>query len=253
MPSFLKTNKPLLTVMIKQTQNPDNIISEIGRALNMGAEAFGLQTEGLPRKYHTKEIMNSIFLATKGRPLYVTNYKLAENKNMTYDEIADELKLYADLGVTLCDVMGDMYCKHEGELTDNKEAIEKQMELIDELHSRNTEVLMSSHVNKFISAEEVLEIALEHKRRGADVSKIVTHAENMEQQIENLRITNLLKEKANIPFLFLSGGECLIHRRLGIILGSCMSLCVCELKPGSTNPQPLITEQIEIRDKIHLL
>lgn len=48
---------------------------------------------------------------------------------------------------------------------------------------------------------------MEHKRRGADISKIVTAAENMEQQIENLRITNLLKQELGIPFLFLSGGE----------------------------------------------
>lgn len=253
MSSFVKIEKPLLTVMIKQTQNPDNIIAEIGRALNSDAEAFGIQTEGLPRKYHTEENIKSIFAAANGKPIYVTNYKLSQNENMTYDEIADELLLYADYGATLCDVMGDMYCKHDEEITDNPEAINKQIELINKLHLHGAEVLMSSHVNKFTPAERVLEIALEHKKRGADISKIVTHADSMEQQIENLRITNLLKEKADIPFLFLSGGECLIHRRLGIVLGCCMSLCVCELAEGSTNPQPLIVEQREIRDKIHLL
>ena len=39
--------------------------------------------------------------------------------------------------------------------------------------------------------------------RGADVSKIVTDANDMEQQIENLRITNLLKKELGIPFLLL--------------------------------------------------
>lgn len=172
---------------------------------------------------------------------------------MSYEEIAEEMLTFADMGADLCDVMGDMYCKDPEELTSDSQAIGKQMKLIEEFHARGAQVLMSSHVNKFISAERVLEIASEHRRRGADVSKIVTHADNMEQQIENLRITNLLKEKLDIPFLFLSGGECLIHRRLGILLGCCMSLCVCELAENSDNPQPLITEQREIRDKIHLI
>jgi hypothetical protein len=33
----------------------------------------------------------------------------------------------------------------------------------------------------------------------------------MEQQIENLRITDLLKRELEVPFLFLSGGECSLH------------------------------------------
>lgn len=249
-PSFRNFEQPLLTVMIKQTQNPENIIAEINRALAVDAEAFGFQAEGMPREYHTKEVFEKIFSAMKGKPLYITNYKLAENADLSYDEIAEELLSFADYGATLCDVMGDMYCKHPEELTDNEEAITKQMQLIERLHEKGAEVLMSSHVNKFTPAEHVLEIALEHQRRGADISKIVTHAENMEQQIENLSITNLLKENLDIPFLFLSGGECRIHRKIGIKLGCCMCLCVCELAEGDDNPQPLITGERILRDEL---
>ena len=70
----------------------------------------------------------------------------------------------------------------------------------------------------------------------------------MKQQIENLRTTDLLKRELGIPFLFLSGGECRIHRRIGILLGSCMSLCVCEDNPE--NPQPFISDQKNIRDNM---
>jgi 3-dehydroquinate dehydratase len=81
--------------------------------------------------------------------------------------------------------MGDMFCPHPEELTDAPDAIKKQTELIDLLHSKGAEVLMSSHVLKFTPAERVLEIALEQKRRGADIIKIVTGADSMEQQLEN--------------------------------------------------------------------
>jgi len=249
-PTFLSYEKPLLTVMIKQTQNPDNIIAEIKRAHAVEAEAFGIQTEALPREYHTEKIFKEIFAECGDKPLYVTNYKLSKNENLSYDEIGDELVSYAKWGATLCDVMGDMYCKSADELTYNDQAIEKQMRLIDRIHECGGEVVMSSHTNRFMTADEVLKMALEHRSRGADISKIVAHADNMEQQIENLRITNILKEELGIPFLFLSGGECRIHRKIGIKLGCCMCLCVCELPEGSTNPQPLITGERILRDDL---
>jgi 3-dehydroquinate dehydratase len=144
--------------------------------------------------------------------------------------------------------MGDYFDACEGELTMNEEAVQKQMKLIDELHKRGAEVLMSSHVLKFTPAERVLEIAREHERRGADICKIVTGAENTEQQIENLRIINLLKENLKIPFLFLAGGECRILRRIGGSLGCCMYLCVHEYDELATKSQPLLRDMKTLRE-----
>ena len=109
---------------------------------------------------------------------------------------------------------------------------------------------MSSHVCKFIPAERVLEIAFEHQRRGADICKIVTGASTMEEQIENLRIINLLKEKLDIPFLFLCGGESGILRRIGGNLGNCMSLCVYEQDEVATKSQPPLRQVKAIRDNM---
>lgn len=63
--SFLNYDKPLMTVMIKQTQNDVNCISEIKRALYSKAEAFGIQMESLPRKFHTPEIMQKFLNPVK--------------------------------------------------------------------------------------------------------------------------------------------------------------------------------------------
>jgi len=164
--------------------------------------------------------------------------------------LAKEMLSYAECGATLCDVMGDMFSRHPEELTDNPEAIEKQIAYIDELHTKGAEVLMSSHVLKYTPAERVLEIALEQKRRGADIIKIVTGAENMEQQIDNLKTTELLKRELGAPFLFLSGGECSIHRRMGMKLGCCMCLCVYEHYSRSTPTQPLFSVAKAIRDDL---
>lgn len=247
--TFLKFDKPLLTVMVKNVI-PDKVIVEMKTAIKNGAEAFGIQTENFAEVYHTDSIFSEIFKAAEDKPIYITNYKQLNNLERSYDELADELVKFARLGATLCDVPGDMFCKHPDELTDNLEAINKQKDLIEKLHKSGAEVVMSSHVNRFISAERVYEIAVEQQRRGADMVKIVTAANNMAEQIENLRITNELKEKINIPYLYLSGGTASrIHRRVGIFMGCCMSLCVAE-NNNPNNPQPFVTDEKNIRDNL---
>ena len=248
-PTFLNHKNPLLTVML-QCRTPEVAIGKIRNANCLGADAYGLQVECLNPEYHTPEVYAQIFAQAKGRPIYVTNYRCANNKGLTDDELAEGLLELADCGATLIDVMGDMFCKHPQELTDNEEAIKKQMELIDILHSKGAEVIMSSHIMKFTSAERVLEMALEQKRRGADIIKIVAFADTMEQQTENLRITDLLKRELGAPFLFLSSGECTVHRRLGIKFGCCMALCVYEHDALSTPAQPLLSTMKTIRDII---
>lgn len=248
-PTFLHHQKPMLTVML-QCETPETAIGRIRNAHYLGADAFGLQVESLNPEYHNPDAYKRIFNEMKEKPCYVTNYRFSHNAGLSDEVLAEGLITLAENGATLCDVMGDLFCKHPEELTEDETAIKKQMELIDILHEKGAEVLMSSHILKFTPAERVLEVALEQKRRGADIIKIVTAADNMEQQIENLRITDFLKRKLGAPFLFLSGGESGLHRRLGMRLGCCMSLCVYEHDALSTAAQPLLSTMKTIRDTI---
>ena len=92
---------------------------------------------------------------------------------------------------------------------------------------------------------------MEHKRRGADICKIVTAANTVEEEIENLRIANMLKKELGIPFLYLAGGENhTILRRLGTKLGACMALCVVEHDECATKAQPLLSHMKKIRDEL---
>ena len=245
--TFLNYERPLLTCMMQAT-TPQRIKELIDASLPEGAEAFGMQFCRLEQAYRTKETYKELF-AHAAHPVYVTNYrKHGSNEGKSDEVLAAELLEMAECGATLCDVMGDYFDPCEGELTMNEEAIGKQTALIGALHARGAEVLMSSHVLKFTPAERVLKIALEHQKRGADIAKIVTGAETMAQQIENLRIIHLLKENLQIPFLFLTGGECHLSRRLGGTLGNCMSLCVHEHDELATPSQPLLRDMKALRD-----
>ena len=229
-----------------QGDNPNRIKELMSHSIPEGAEAFGMQFCRMKPEYRRKDIYKDLF-EFSDLPVYVTNYRYAENEGKSDDVLANELIELAECGATLCDVMGDCYDACEGELTMNEEAVNKQMALIDELHKRGAEVLMSSHVYKYTPAERVLEIALEHQRRGADICKIVTRASDMQEQIENMRIISMLKENLKIPFLFLAGGECRILRRIGGEIGNCMSLCVYEYDSLATSVQPLLSDMKQIQ------
>ena len=246
---FLTKDEPMLVSML-QAYTPERVLELMERSRAEGADAFGMQFCRMKEQYKTKDTLRALFAAAGDCPVYVTNYRQGENAGKSDDILARELVELAECGATLCDVMGDYFDRTEGEMTYDERAIEKQMALIDEIHAAGGEVVMSSHVLKFIPAEQVLKIALEHQRRGADICKIVTRAETDLEEIENLRIITLLKEKLDIPFLYLAGGKCHITRRIGGMLGCCTYLCVHEYDELATALQPLVSEIKAIRDNL---
>ena len=244
--NFLNYEKATLTVMV-QANNPTRIKQLMDMAIPAGAEAFGIQFEQMLPEYRTPEVYRDLFSYAKGRPSYVTNYRDRQNAGKSDDELGDELVELAECGAELCDVMGDYFDRQPDEVAVDENAINKQIELINRIHQKGAKVLMSSHVMKYTPAERVLEIALEHKRRGADISKIVTGADTVEQELENLKIINMLKEKLGIPFLFLCNNRCKLLRRVGGEIGSCMYLCVYEHDAMATPAQPLLSDVKLIR------
>lgn len=250
-PTFLKYEKPLITAMV-QADNPERIKELIDASVPEGADAFGMQFCRMKKEFRNRDTYRELFAYSGNRPVYVTNYRYAGNEGKSDDVIAAELVELAECGATLIDIMGDMFDRQSDEMAVDEGAIQKQQALIARLHELGAEVLMSSHVLKYTPAERVLEIALEHQRRGADICKIVTGAETMEQQIENLRIITLLKENLKIPFLFLCGGECRILRRIGGNLGCCMYLGVHEYDELATKSQPLVKDLKLLRDTLEI-
>ncbi|MBQ3054973.1 MAG: type I 3-dehydroquinate dehydratase [Oscillospiraceae bacterium] len=235
----------LLTVMV-QAETPERIEQLIDNSLPLGAQAFGMQFCRLKPEFRTAETYRRLFSYAK-KPVYVTNYRLGYNEGKSDEQLAEELLELADCGADICDVLGDLFDPQPDELAVNDVAIQKQMQLIDALHKRGATVLLSSHVLKFTPYERVLEIAQEQKRRGADICKIVTGADTMEQQLENMDIIRRLHKEFSHPFLFLCIGECDRLRKAGGMLGNCMDLCVYEHDALSAPAQPLLCDVIEYR------
>lgn len=246
---FLRNdNRPVLTVMLKSDTKED-IISEIKRANKQGAEAFGYQAELLKKDLRSYDNLKEIFSCMENKPIYFTNYRRGNlYPEMSDDELCDEMMTALDAGASLIDIPGDFFCPSWGEIATSNEAIDKQKKFISEVHKKGGEILMSSHVLKYIPKESVLAIAYQHKERGADISKIVTEANTYDELQENMEASLLLKRKLGIKHLFLcNGSECKMHRRISPLTGDGMFL-VTEDNAEVQN-QPKISEAREILNR----
>lgn len=141
-----------------------------------------------------------------------------------------------------------LYDPQPEEMTYNEIAVKRQKELIEQLHKKGVQVLMSAHIYRFLLEDEVLKIALAQQERGVDIVKIVTFAENEAQQIENLKITDTLKR--TLPFLFLSNGIGERLRHEGPSHGSCLYLGCLDDTVISKPSQPSIKALKITRDSL---
>ena len=250
--SFLNAKEPFITEMI---QAPSIQLSKtkIENAIKDGATAIGLQLSYLDKEIRTEKNLRELFESTKDKPVYVTNYRNHKNNGTSDEVLLEELIKTLDYGATLLDVMGDAFNPSPEELTTDAKAIAKQMKFIERVHKQGGEVLMSSHVRQFRNAERVLEIALEHQRRGADVVKIVTGANTQEEEIKNLEICRILKQELKVPFLFLAKGKyTYLHRMVGPALGVNMWLCFREYDQTTYEGPPLLADVIKIKQGFKL-
>lgn len=250
MATFLKYDKPLLTAMI-QCPTKDECIKKIKASVDAGADALGIQLCKLKKEYRTKAILTEIFASCEGKPIYVTSYRYGESEGQSDDECADLLLLALDCGATLIDVFGDMFEENaKYQLATEKNAIKKQKALIDEIHRRGGEVLMSCHTKMSTTVEENIMIAASQAERGADVIKIVNNSESTDEIPKYIEAIQKIRKTVDKELLLLVSGEGRIIRYIGPNFGVCMYLCVESHGELDTAEQPLLKNLKAIRDNI---
>lgn len=251
--SFFGNEKAVLTAMV-QADNPVRIKHLMDVCYFGGAEAYGVQFEQFCPEYRTAEVYDELvsYSSAKGLPTYVTNYRYGKNTGKSDETLAEEIVELAEHGFDLCDVMCDMFDPQPDEVARDEAAIERQMALIERIHEKGAKVLMSAHTHKYMDTDTVVKISLEQQRRGADICKIVIQADTLEQQLDSLKTITVLKEKLDVPFLFLCGGNCGLLRRVGGELGCAMYLCVPEYDELATPLQPLLSDIKVIRDHMKI-
>ncbi len=179
-------------------------------------------------------------------------YRNDKQQQLDDDARQEVLLAAADAGASIIDVMGDLYDPSPMELTHNPTAIDKQKRLIEKIHSKGVDVVMSSHMSCYRTAEQVLEHLSESASRGADVVKIVTTVNSPDELAEAFRTTMLLKRELKKPFIHLCNGSySRPHRFMGPALGVSIFFAVSHYEPRYNMGQPTIRSQKMVQDSLH--
>jgi len=249
-PSFLRLQSPYLAAIIEGA-TPDATIASILRCEHDGAEAFAVSLAAWGRERLTIGELSRVFHCT-GRPMMPLCYRsgsLAADK-MDDDARAELLLLCVDAGAAACDIMGDMNDPAPRERTRDEQAVEKQRRLIDRIHAKGAEVLMSSHApSEFLRGEEVLEHLSDFVSRGADIEKIVVRADSEEELVEAFRTTVLLKRELRAPFVHLCCGRYgRLQRYVAPSLGAALTF---GMESAVQGPQPLVSSARGVLDALN--
>ena len=243
---LLSGKYPVVVGMIKSLSEK-GIFEEVERIRQDGADAYGFQLEGVHEGSKTPEAIERILSFMSDKPIYFTNYmRRNSTPGITWERLEREITFAAQRGASLIDIPGDMYSSSDMELTYDNLAIEKQIRLIERLHTMGADVLMSSHVLRFVDSDTVLSIALEHERRGADVSKIVINTDTRDELgdafIASVKLSKMIKAGT---LLLCNGEEARTHRYLGPLFGSALLLAT-ENGISGRQDQPTIEEAKKI-------
>ncbi len=248
--SFFNRDSALVTALLTQGDSVEKILTLITEAVVAGADAIAIELGSLSPELRTPDNFRLFLSAAPELPFMFILYR--NDKWLGSDDEARQKYLLAAVsaGAEVVDVMGDLFAPAPLELTFEAEAIEKQKNLISEIHARGGKVIMSSHIyNQARSAEQVLEHLREQESRGADILKIVTGVSSAEELLEAFRATMLLHQQLDKPFVHLSNGRfSRPHRFLGPKLGSAIAFAVFAETPQS---QPTIGQLKSVLQNIH--
>lgn len=232
--------RPLFASMIMDT-NPDDCIVRFRKSAYDGADIYAVHLEYMDKKYHNCKDLKRIFDFAADRFVYTMYYRTNKNTHVSEEEHVRVQLEAARAGASMVDVMADIYNPSPKQLAMDQATITMQRRMIDQFHSLNCEVMLSSHTWCFMTAEETLEHCDQLVRRGADLVKIAMCAFTEDQMEEVYHTTRMMKKELAVPFLHVCMGQYgKLHRIIAPTLGSCMILCVQDYLPIANKEQPLL-------------
>jgi len=248
--SFLNKPYPVITgIMAGQT--PQELIAESRNSEFDGAQGIAICLSDLKPEFRNPESLKSI-VNSVNLPFMFFFYR-DDRWNDSSDDMRQELLLAAaDVGAAMIDVMGDLYDPSPMEITRDQSAIDKQKRLIDKIHAKGADVVISSHMSCSRTAEQVIEHMRELESRGPDVVKIVTGVNTEDELAEAFRTTMALKREIKKPFIHLCNGKfSRPHRFIGPTLGVSILFAVHRYDARYGMTQPTIQAMKAVLDNIH--
>lgn len=248
-PLFSEQKLPMLLASLS---DPDatKAICTIRNAIFDGADGFLMHLSKMKQECINEESLGEVFNFTGDKPLYTMNYRSA-GRPKTDEILIDELLMSVRAGASMIDMMGDMFSLAPRQLTFDKDAIRKQRQVIEQVHELGGEVLMSSHVFRYLNTEEVLRHTQELEARGADFIKIAMCVYSEEEALDAIKTTSVVCKALQVPFLHICMGQYgKLHRAIGPKLGSCFALCVQQYTEPGMKDKPLLRAEKVVLENI---
>ena len=249
--SFLNKPYPVITGIFAG-QTPEELIAEARHSEFEGANAIAVELMDLKPEFRNRDALKSV-IDSVNLPFMFVFYRNDRQQALDDEARQEVLLAAADAGAAMIDVMGDLYDPSPMEITRNPKAIDRQKHLIDRIHAKGAEVVISSHMSTLgRTTEQVIEHMLEVESRGPDVVKIVTGVNTEEELAEAFRTTMALKRELKTPFIHLCNGKfSRPHRFMGPVLGTSILFAVPRYEPRYGMGQPTIRAMRAVLDNIH--
>ena len=245
--SFLNQTDPVITALLN-AETPGEFIVKAAKSESEGAGGIAIELKFLKPEFRNCNSLKSIIDAVH-LPFMFCFYRNDKWENRD-DDARQELLLDAvEAGASMIDVMGDLYDPSPFELTRNPVAVEKQMRLIDVIHAKGADVVISSHIDSFRTTEQVIEHMKTMEIRGADVVKLVQNANTEQELEETFRTTFALRRELKKPFIHLCNGKfARPHRFFAPAFGIAILFAV---QGEATATQPTITAIKSVLDNLN--
>ncbi len=249
---------PAIAGVVKE-RNAYSAIAEINNCMYDGADMIDLHMSCLENT--DMDTLKMIMKASK-LPVLALNYNVTadrQNAGFSEEERAELFLRAVDAGAQGIDMQGytfdaksftgffgdDRYSFTKGnprEIVTDEAIIGKQCELIEKVHAKGAEVLLSCHPEIPMNAEQVVELALFLEKRNPDIIKIVTPAKTEDDLYESFLAMKLLKREVKTKVSYHTSGRAgSLSRIINPMLGSHMIFCVDRYNERS------IMEQLDLR------
>ena len=248
--SFFNRQETAITALFNGSTIAE-LMAKVRASAAKGADGIAVEINILPPEFrtvdHFRALINEVPL-----PFMFICYRNCKYCGADDEARQEYLLRAAEAGAEVIDVMGDLYCRSEDELTMDPVAIEKQKKLIAQIHDRGAKALISSHMHDLAprSSEQVLNYLTAQSDRGADICKIVTNGNTEEAFLEAIKTDMMLSRVFPKPFIHLTNGKYnKLHRFMGTKLGLAITFAVPEYDLTPYN-QPLVSSFKTVRDLI---
>ena len=271
--SFASLSAPVYAAVIRE-KTPVQAICAIKNAEINGATAFDLHLSCLEEEFRTVEHIKSIVNCTE-KPMLGLNYNITVDKGgyaCSEEERIELLMKAVEAGIAAVDFQGYTYDlpskngyvgdkefsftkNNPKEIVTNEEIIQKQKALIESVHEKGAEVLLSCHPNIVMTKIQVVELAKYLEKRNPDIIKIVTVCNTEEEMIEAFDTMVALKNEiksAKIHF-HCNGKTGKLTRIVNPLLGAYMTFCVDRYAEGHTMEQLHLKTVVDVMEGIKKL